>query len=106
VVIRSNHKVSIGVRGGPLVVVEAEEEHIAVQERRQFYALLDQDWEVLAEEEGRYVVVLVLYDVVDDYLHCSILVAVKSLVDSVPVIIFLHLFSAFVKFVSVENGIL
>jgi hypothetical protein len=67
---------------------------------------LDQDWEVFAEEEGRNVVVLVLNDVIYDCLNCSILVIIKSLVQGVPVKIFLVLFSAFVKFISVENGVL
>jgi hypothetical protein len=104
-VVRSNLKVLVRVRGGPLIEVKIEEENLTVQERRQFDALLDQDWEVLAEEEGRDVIILVLYDVVDNYRNCPVLVIVKSLVNGVPVIIFLLLFSAFVKFISVENGV-
>jgi hypothetical protein len=67
---------------------------------------LDQDWEVFTEEEGRDVIVLVFYDVVDDCCHSCVLIVIKSLVDGVPVIKFLVLFSAFVKFVSIENRVL
>jgi len=60
----------------------------------------------LTKEEGRDIIVLELNDVVDDCCHSPTLVVSKSLINGVPVIKFLVFFSTFVKFISVENGVL
>ena len=58
----------------PLIIVKREAEDIASQEASHIEALIKQIWEVLLEEEGRHMVVLVLHNVVDDVPDCSYLV--------------------------------
>ena len=73
-----NHCLSIGVSGWPLVIIKGKEEHVTVQERGQRDAFGDDLWEVLGEQEGADVIVLVLDDIVDDRCNSPVLISFKG----------------------------
>ena len=68
------HDVLIGMDRGPLIELKGEVEDLTLQEGTKCDSLLEKDWEVLSKKEETDVIILVLYDVVNDGLNGSRLI--------------------------------
>jgi hypothetical protein len=70
----------VPVIGGPLVIVNFEVEHIALQQICHIDSSEDEHRKILLEQVAADEVVLELDDVVDQVIHCSNLVVLQSIV--------------------------
>ena len=71
----------IGVRRRPLIVVELVLEDFTVEKRTYQNTFLNQNVNILQEQEGADVVILVLDDVLNDIPHCSNLIVLQGTIN-------------------------
>ena len=101
-----DHSLFVGVSRWPLVIIKGEEEHVTVQQRGQRDTFCDDLWEVVAEEEGADVVILVLDNVVDDCSYSPVLIGFKSKIKNVSVVVLLIFLGSLIELIPIEYRVL